>query len=228
MNLECETLRMRGSMPVSIEEQKQAKILAYSRKRDNASYLRNYVWAHFWLFVPYVLQVVAGFIFQAKPTAASFLKYFDVVLTLLCGIANVYILLRMTKVEKGFLKTGLLFAVYFVADILATVLPVTSYVPEMTTLPASLVGMYATYMEYGNYSNLMQKFDGELSEKWFRLHKFYIICLAGIVGCLLLTQITMIIGALLFLTCLFGLLGVSILTFIYRYKSAKEICVYGS
>ena len=87
------------------------------------------------------------------------------------------------------------------------------------SLPAAILSLIAVYQEYGAHSEVLSDFDGELSEKWDKLRKWYIGLTVGSV----LTPFAAlfgILGVLIIVAYFIAYVSVSVLSLVFLWRTA--------
>ena len=93
----------------------------------------------------------------------------------------------------------------------------------IAALLAVVIDMIGEYYEYMGHTDVLVDVDRELSGKWFKLWKGYLITFLGIFAGTILTVLIALIGMLVMLACTIGTLVVSILKVVYIYKMANVL-----
>ena len=70
--------------------------------------------------------------------------------------------------------------------------------------------------------------DNDLSEKWLKLWKWFIRCMLGMIGSVILLLIAPFPGSILLLAASIGLAVVSIAKLVYLYRTAKVFRGYSA
>ena len=86
-----------------------------------------------------------------------------------------------------------------------------------------MIDMIGEYYEYMGHTDVLVDVDRELSGKWFKLWKWYLITFLGIFAGTILTVLIPLLGMLVMLVCTIGTLIVSILKVVYIYKMANVL-----
>ena len=93
----------------------------------------------------------------------------------------------------------------------------------IAALLAVVIDMIGEYYEYMGHTDVLVDVDRELSGKWFKLWKWYLITFLGIFAGTILTVLIPLLGMLVMLVCTIGTLIVSILKVVYIYKMANVL-----
>lgn len=190
----------------------EARAREQARLREDAAILGKWVWVLFWLAMAGIVVGLLGNI-ESLSGILSVIK-----LGLAVAMGLIY-LKKLSEAHDSFRLAALggftaaatsLLSIGGVGKTLNTVLTLALLIPSM-------VGMY---YEFTTYSDLLQGVDNDLSEKWRKLWKIYIICAGVTFGSLLLLFIPTL-AALAMLGSVVGLLVASVLEWIYLYKTAK-------
>ena len=81
--------------------------------------------------------------------------------------------------------------------------------------------MIGEYYEFMGHTDVVHDVDRALSEKWFKLWKWYIGTFLGMIGGTVLAVIIPLIGMIVVLASTIGTLVVSIVKIVYIYKMSK-------
>lgn len=184
--------------------------------------LGKWLWILFWLVIP---SSIAGLI-SNETLGQSFPGLYMVgqILGILCSVAYGLILLKLGSEEDRYRTAGI-FAL--ISGGLSAVLMALPGVTQsqgwvlLLAIPVAIVELVSEYHEYNAHSAVVTELDGQLSEKWETLWKWFIGLYLGLFGCVFVTLLAPVLGALSLIGALIGILVVSILKLVYLYRTAK-------
>lgn len=223
----CATLRRHDQQPeyrkMEIESaQKHKELLA-----NRAPFLGKWLSILFWLVVP---GIIAGIMKNENVMKVSFGIYLTgQIMNAVCSLAYGAILLKLSAMEDRYHTAGIYALIRSGIGILLTIISgaaTASTWSLIIALPATVLGMIGEYYEYNAHSSVLLGADDKLSEKWSTLWKWYLRCTLGLIGSVLLTLITPILGVILFVVALIGTIIVSIAKLVYLYRTAKAFREY--
>ena len=219
----CPNLNKRDANPEQIiqkqaELQRRAQAEAEARAREQAqlrkiaAILGKWVWVLFWLAMAGIVVGLLGNI-ESLSGILSVIK-----LGLAVAMGLIY-LKKLSEAHDGF-RLAALGGFTAAATSLLSIVGVGKTLNTVLTLALLIPSMVGMYYEFTTYSDLLQGVDNDLSEKWRKLWKIYIICAGVTFGSLLLLFIPTL-AVLAMLGSVVGLLVASVLEWIYLYKTAK-------
>ena len=219
----CPNLNKRDANPEQImqkqaELQRRAQAEAEARAREQAqlrkiaAILGKWVWVLFWLAMAGIVVGLLGNI-ESLSGILSAIK-----LGLAVAMGLIY-LKKLSEAHDSF-RLAALGGFTAAATSLLSIVGVGKTLNTVLTLALLIPSMVGMYYEFTTYSDLLQGVDNDLSEKWRKLWKIYIICSGVTFGSLLLLFIPTL-AALAMLGSVVGLLVASVLEWIYLYKTAK-------
>lgn len=154
-------------------------------------------------------QPVIGAVFRAVLLAAELIYAF--------------LLYRMSPAEKRYLKAARFLCPAAILGFASGILSIFAENMEtlrfFVSLPAAILSLIAVYQEYGAHSEVLSDFDGELSEKWDKLRKWYIGLTVGSV----LTPFAAlfgILGVLIIVAYFIAYVSVSVLSLVFLWRTA--------
>ena len=219
----CPNLNKRDANPEQImqkqaELQRRAQAEAEARAREQAqlrkiaAILGKWVWVLFWLAMAGIVVGLLGNI-ESLSGILSAIK-----LGLAVAMGLIY-LKKLSEAHDSF-RLAALGGFTAAATSLLSIVGVGKTLNTVLTLALLIPSMVGMYYEFTTYSDLLQGVDNDLSEKWRKLWKIYIICAGVTFGSLLLLFIPTL-AVLAMLGSVVGLLVASVLEWIYLYKTAK-------
>ena len=218
----CGMLRGRERMPDYRIRKIEAEAMRKAAIAKRAPVLGKWLWFLFWFIVP---STVGGLMANETTTEimpALFLP--GQIINAICSLTYGAILLKLASEEDRYRTAGICALIGGAAAAIAAIVNGASDGATwilIFTLPASIVGLVGEYNEYMAHSAVLSGVDNALSEKWEVLWKWYIGLFLGMFGCILVMLIIPILGAIAILGCAIGIAVVSILKFVYLYRTAK-------
>lgn len=207
----------RRAQKLAAEEARQAELARA------APFLGKWLWILFWLWIPGAIVGVlaADVLVEAFPALATPGE----ILSFCCNLAYGLILIRLTSECEGYRLAGVLSIVAAAVGLLVALLGGANWT-LILSVPAAVVGLVAQYQEFMAHGNVLSQFDGELSNKWYRLWKWFIGVYIALIGSVILMLIFPILGLLVALAALIGIVVVSILKLVYLYRTAQTFREY--
>lgn len=187
-----------------------------------APVLGKWLWILFWLFIP---GAIAGLMTQN--TVVELLPAIHLpgqLLNTATAAAYGLVLLRLSS-ESGQYKTaGILNLVTSGLNLVILFLgggELDALFAVFLSIPALIVGLIATKMEYEAHSEMLTGVNQELADKWRFLWKLHYWALIALVAAILVLLIIPIVGVLGALAASVAAIAESILRLVYLYKTAK-------
>lgn len=218
----CGTLRGRDRIPdfrirkIGSEKQRNAAVAGI------VPILGKWVWVLFWLVIP---CTVAGLLANENFLSwAPGVYVAGKILQAVCAAVYGWILLKLTPADSAYRTAGICNLVTTVPYLLMAFLPDgegSSLWTMLFTLPAVVIYLVAEYQECMAHSDVLTYADSILSQKWEQLWKWRIGTYVGLLGSVVLSWIIPLLGLLLMLASMIGLLVVSVLKYVYLYRTAK-------
>lgn len=219
----CPNLNKRDANPEQImqkqaELQRKAQAEAEARAREqaqlqkSAAILGKWVWMLFWL-------AMAGIVIGLLKNIESLSGIITIISAVLSIVTGLIYLKKLSAVDDGF-RLASLGAFSAAATSLLTFIGVGKTLNTILTLVLLIPSIIGMYHEFTTYADILHGIDNELSEKWRKLWKIYIICAAVTFGSLVLLFIPLL-AALTVLGSVIGMLVAMVLEWIYLYKTAK-------
>lgn len=192
---------------------------------ENALVLGKWLWLLFWLVIP---NVVANIMTNGNVVVlAPGLRIPGELLSLLCGLAYVFILWQLREAGDRYRTAALGFLVSAIAGGAAAAVTWNEgslglgFLTLVLLMLAMAASLYGTYQEYNAHAAVLEGLDDGLAEKWRRLWKWEIGFLLGLFGCILLMMISAVLGLLALIAVLIGIVAVGILKLVYLWRMAK-------
>ena len=218
----CGNYRNRQFFPEYRRRKQEAERLRKEALAKRIPLFGKWLWVLFWLVI---LSSIFGLLSndtvgQAFPAVHAVGQILNTICTVVYGL----ILLKLGAEEDGYRTAGIYSLVSGVfAAAMAAVSAFTQSVgwTLLITVLAVIVKLVSEYHEYSAHGAVLADLDGELSEKWTLLWKWFIGLYLGLLGCLFLALLDSLLGALGLLAAAIGLLVISILKLVYLFRTAK-------
>lgn len=151
------------------------------------------------------------------------------ILSASCYIAYAVILFRLSSEEHRYRIAGICMLIFSMIDVLVVVVfDVIDPDAMLIMLPRAIIGLIADYNEYKAHSIVLTDVDHVLSEKWIALWKRYIGCMFGVIASIALMLVVPILGGIVLIGAGIGMIIVSVMKFVYLYRTAKTFREYQS
>lgn len=201
-------LQRRAQAEAEVRAQAQAQL------REVAAILGKWVWVLFWLAVgPLALSLLNG-----VDALSNVIAVIGILISVICGW--IY-LKKLSEVDDGFRLASLGHFITALSSLLGLFITEGGALDTVLSLVFLLPSLVGMYYEFTTYSDILQGVDNELSEKWRKLWKIFIICTGIIFGSLVLVLLLPGLAALSALGGVIGMLVSSVLEWVYLYKTAK-------
>ena len=119
---------------------------------------------------------------------------------------------------------------FITAVISVAVIPISddteSFIAISVVIVSVVINMIGEYYEFIGHTDVLRDVDRALSDKWFKLWKWYIGTFLGMIGGTVLAVIIPLIGMIVVLASTIGTLVVSIVKIVYVYKMSKAFQNY--
>ena len=119
---------------------------------------------------------------------------------------------------------------FITAVISVAVIPISDDTESFIAIPVVIVSvvinMIGEYYEFIGHTDVLRDVDRALSDKWFKLWKWYIGTFLGMIAGTVLAVIIPLIGMIVVLASTIGTLVVSIVKIVYVYKMSKAFQNY--
>ncbi len=217
----CALLRSRDRQ---VEYRRRNQEIQERRQEELARrvpFLRQWLWILFWLIVPSVIASILGNENVAKVAPQVYLV--GSILGAVCSIAYGAILIKMSQEEERYRVAGIC---TLVPALINALLLAFSGGEELTgfwliiLIPAAIVALVGEYYEFVAHSAVLVGVDDILSDKWTTLWKWYVGCMAGAIGSVVLLFFVTFLGLIVFIVSGIGLIVVSIVKLVYLYRTA--------
>ena len=144
------------------------------------------------------------------------------------SVIYILYLIKLGKYVTDYKKAGIFMTLGIVGSLIDIIIafvgperdPEALYPLDFVSLPFSLIALYGTFLEFKSHAAITLPVNRDLSEKWNKCLKGYIICLA-ILLCTVVLIFIPILGWLLLGAAAIGVISFSILKIIYLYKMSE-------
>ena len=191
-------------------------------KKD--SFYGKWLWILFWLLVPGIIAslMISDMVLQAY----SGLYLPGKILEIVSSAAYGFILLKIGS-DCYFYRTSGICTLLGVAFSVASELLMSADAASLGanfgllfTLPGLIIGLVGEYNEYKGHETILSNVDRELSERWGKIWKWYLGSIVAVLGGSLLVTIAGALGALVALAGSAAMSVVSIMKWVYLYRTA--------
>ena len=207
------------------KQEREARKQQIAQKR--AVVLGKWLWIVFWLRIANEINSIFGS--NLLGSLSLVLGLVSSIVALAISIAIVAIYLKLGDQDSGY-RTGAI--CMLVASVMNVAMTLFSGAIDGTglsiliSIPITVAGLLGQYKIYMAHSVMLTEVDDELSEKWAKLWKWYIILFAVTLGSVVITFLAALLGILLALVGAVGTLVVGIMEIVYLYKTAKAFQNY--
>lgn len=149
---------------------------------------------------------------------------------LACQAAYGTVLLMLSREEHGYRTAGVCALAAMGANALVAVISGTGDPPDwilLLAIPAGLLALIGMYGECNANSQVLDGVDNCLAEKWTKLWKWYVGCVAAMFGSILILAMPLL-GGIVLLGATIGDLVVNILKIVYLYRTSKIFGMYAA
>lgn len=235
---QCTLLQTSAEMPALLDQRIQQRKQQNEMLRRKKMFLGKWTWVLFWMIVP---EILVGFMI-AEPVANKFpsLHVLGNILQIAISVAYGIILLLLATHSKEFKIAGCC-ALVLSGFGLVVLLGVGKYVSNANfvfllggvidssdsnmffLLPVSPLSLVYTYYYHKGFAGVLEDVDWELSEKWRKLWKAYVLSLCTLFGCTLLgvMHILALLMLILILCAAVSILVLTVLRIVYLFKTAR-------
>lgn len=191
--------------------------------KEKAPFLGKWLWILFWLVIPSALSsLLTSELFSPQ----SFLYLLGEILAVLYLLGYGLVLLKLSSQLDRYRTAAMCCLVSGAISLLSFLLPSLtsggglSLLLSFMNLISGIIMMVGEYQEYMGHSELLEDVDIELSDKWRKLWKWYMICFGVLLGSIVLLIIGPVLGLLAALAGGVALVVVVIIKLVYLYRTA--------
>lgn len=203
---------LRKTMTQKTEQQKKERLA------ERAAVLSKWLWVLFWM-------QIGSYLLAAVEMLPIFRNGSGQILNTAYEVVYGIILYRLFSLEARYRTAG-------ICRIAAALLAVLLLLPNLTgsnwslliSLPSAVLSLVGIYQELHGHADALAEINPVQSAEWKTLYKWYLICLLGSVGSLLLAlllPIFVVVAAIASVVCVIGILIVDIVKIVYLHRSVK-------
>lgn len=180
----------------------------------------------FWLII---VSTVANFLTSENATnAVPVLAFTGQILNIASTAAYGVVLMKIALESMHYRNSAI--CCFITAVISVAVIPISddteSFIAISVVIVSVVINMIGEYYEFIGHTDVLRDVDRALSDKWFKLWKWYIGTFLGMIGGTVLAVIIPLIGMIVVLASTIGTLVVSIVKIVYVYKMSKAFQNY--
>ena len=182
----------------------------------------------FWLII---VSTVAKFLTSENVTnAVPVLAFTGQILNIAATAA--YGVVRMKFASESMHYRNSAICCFITAVISVAVIPISddteSFIAISVVIVSVVINMIGVYYEFMGHADVLRDVDRTLSDKWFKLWKWYVGTFFGMIGGTVLAVIIPLIGMIIVLASTIGTFVVSIVKIVYIYKMSKVFGKYSA
>ena len=215
----CTTLRSREMLPVWRQQRRERREEEQQRIAQNAQLLGKWLWVLFWLIIPSTVGSL-----MTNETIVSLFPQLNLpgqIINILCSVAYMLILLKLSRIERGYRTAGICQLAGVVLATLVLMLIDTAPVVSLLALPMLIVSIVAEYSEMHAHAAVLYGMDNELSQKWLKLWRWNLYTYVAMLVSFVLMLVGFLLGVLALIASMIALIVVSICKLVYLYRTAK-------
>ena len=215
----CTTLHNREQLPIWRQRRRERREEEQQRIDRNAQLLGKWLWVLFWLIIPSAI----GSLMTNDTILALFpqLEAPGQIINILCSVAYMVILLKISPVERDYRTAGICYLVGVVMATLVLVLIDAFLAVSILALPMVIVSIVAEYYEMHAHAAVLHGVDDELAAKWLKLWRWNLYTYGTMIVSLVLMIVIAMLGLLVLMAAMIALIVVSICKLVYLYRTAK-------
>ena len=215
----CTTLHNREQLPIWRQQRRERREEEQQRINRNAQLLGKWLWVLFWLIIPSAI----GSLMTNDTILALFpqLEAPGQIINILCSVAYMVILLKISPVERDYRTAGICHMVGVVMATLVLVLIDAFLAVSILALPVVIVSIVAEYYEMHAHAAVLYGVDYELAAKWLKLWRRNLYTYGAMIASLVLMIVIAMLGLLVLMAAMIALIVVSICKLVYLYRTAK-------
>ena len=175
----------------------------------------------FWLII---VSTVANMLTSENVTnAVPLLAFAGQILNIAATAAYGVILVKIASESMHYRNSAI--CCFITAVISVAVMPISDDTEFFIAIPVVIVSivinMIGEYYEFMGHTDVLRDVDRTLSDKWFKLWKWYVGTFLGMIGGTVLAVMIPLLGLIIVLASTIGTLVVSIVKIVYIYKMSK-------
>ena len=182
----------------------------------------------FWLII---VSTVANFLTSENVTnAVPVLAFTGQILNIVSTAAYGVVLMKIASESMHYRNSAI--CCFITAVISVAVIPISddteSFIAISVVIVSVVINMIGVYYEFMGHVDVLRDVDRTLSDKWFKLWKWYVGTFFGMIGGTVLAVIIPLIGMIIVLASTIGTFVVSIVKIVYIYKMSKVFGKYSA
>ena len=182
----------------------------------------------FWLII---VSTVAKFLTSENVTnAVPVLAFTGQILNIASTAAYGVVLMKIASESMHYRNSAI--CCFITAVISVAVIPISddteSFIAISVVIVSVVINMIGLYYEFMGHADVLRDVDRTLSDKWFKLWKWYVGTFFGMIGGTVLAVIIPLIGMIIVLASTIGTFVVSIVKIVYIYKMSKVFGKYSA
>ena len=182
----------------------------------------------FWLII---VSTVAKFLTSENVTnAVPVLAFTGQILNIAATAAYGVVLMKIASESMHYRNSAI--CCFITAVISVAVIPISadteSFIAISVVIVSVVINMIGVYYEFMGHVDVLRDVDRTLSDKWFKLWKWYVGTFFGMIGGTVLAVIIPLIGMIIVLASTIGTFVVSIVKIVYIYKMSKVFGKYSA
>ena len=215
----CTTLHNREQLPIWRQQRRERREEEQQRIDRNAQLLGKWLWVLFWLIIPSAIGSL-----MTNDTILTLFPQLEVpgqIINILCSVAYMVILLKISPVERDYRTAGICYLLGVVMATLVLVLIDAFLAVSILALPMVIVSIVAEYYEMHAHAAVLYGVDDELAAKWLKLWRWNLYTYGAMIASLVLMIVVAMLGLLVLMAAMIALIVVSICKLVYLYRTAK-------
>ena len=214
-NASCGILQARDRMPEKRIMKREAQEREKEDLKRKSVFLGKWFWILFWMVIlANVVGVLSLFPFLYLPGK---------IVEFAASLGYSIVLLRMAAECHCYKTAGICGFIAIACSIFSEVSSAAGSegIAVLVSLPGLVVGLIQEYNEYKGHEIVLAGADNELSDKWARLWKWYVVLLAATLGSILIALCNAFLGMLVVLVGSIGGLVLGIVKWVYLDRTAR-------
>ena len=202
---------------------------------EKAPFLGKWLWLLFWMVIPQALaSLLNSDLFGPEPVfrytylfvPQYVIRFLGILLQVIYYLGYGLALLKLSSAVDRYRTAAICCLVSGAISLLSFLLPALTsgdglpLLLGFMNLIGGIIMMVGEYQEYMGHSELLEDVDIELSDKWRKLWKWYMISFGVLLGSVVFLIIGPILGLLAALAGGVGLVVVVIIKLVYLYRTA--------
>ena len=220
----CGTLRSRDKIPEQRRLKAQIEEARLADIAKRAPILKRWLWVLFWLIIPNTLASVITNTTVTNRFPALYMP--GLILGTGCTIVYGVVLLLLSGQHDRYRTAGICRLISGAINLVSVFAQNSAPIVLILSVAAAIAVIIGTYQEFSAHSTVLTGADNALSDLWSSLWKWYIGSIAAILGSIVLTPISPVLGMLVLLAASIVSLIVGIVNLVFLYNTAKVFSSY--